>query len=48
MNLTMLPQPVFISSKLTIETLEEGLKYVQSNNKDTRMTLNGVILVSLL
>ena len=31
-------QPVIRCSKLTIETLEQGVKYVQSNNKDTRTT----------
>ena len=30
--------------KLTIESLEQGLKYVEINNKDT----NGAVLVSLL
>ena len=29
-------QPAFICSKLTIKTLEQDVKYVQSNNKDTR------------
>ena len=29
-------QPAFTSSKLTIETLKRGVKYVQVNNKDTR------------
>ena len=31
-------QPVFNCSKLTTETLEQGVKYVQFNNKDTRAT----------
>ena len=31
-------------SKLTIESLEQGLKYVEINNNDT----NGAVLVSLL
>ena len=29
-------QSAFIYSKLTIETLEQGVKYVQVSNKDTR------------
>ena len=42
-------QPAFTCSKLTIETLEQGVKYVHNkvNNKDTRTTLS-VVLVSLL
>ena len=32
-------QPTFTCLKLTIETLEQGKKYVQINNKDTRTTL---------
>ena len=31
-------QPAFICSKLTIETLEEGVKYVKVIDKDTRTT----------
>ena len=31
-------QRAFTCSKLTIETLEQGVKYVQANNKDTRAT----------
>ena len=31
-------QSAITCSKLTIETLEQGVKYVQSNNKDTRTT----------
>ena len=31
-------QRAFNCSKLTIETLEHGVKYVQANNKDTRAT----------
>ena len=31
-------QPVITCSKLTTETLEQGVKYVQSNNKGTRTT----------
>ena len=37
--------------KLTIETLEQGVKYVQSSNKDTRMTpmvINGKCAVLVL
>ena len=34
--LATLFQPAIICSKLTIETLEQGMKYVQSKNKDTR------------
>ena len=33
-------QPVFTCSQLTIETLEQGMKCVQVNNKDTRTTPN--------
>ena len=29
------PQSAITGSKITIETLEQGVKYVQSNNKDT-------------
>ena len=31
-------QPAITCSKLTIETLEQGVKHVQSNKKDTRTT----------
>ena len=31
-------QPAFTCSKLTTEALEQGVKYVQVNNKDTRAT----------
>ena len=31
-------QPAFTCSKLTIETLEKGVKYAQGNNKDIRTT----------
>ena len=31
-------QPAFTCSKLTIETLDQGVKYVQSYNKGTRTT----------
>ena len=37
-------QPAFTCSKLTIQTLEQGVKYVKVNNKDT----SGIVLVSLL
>ena len=40
-------QSEFTCSKLTIETLEQGVKYVQVNNKGTRTT-PGVVLVFLL
>ena len=33
-----LSQSAFTCSKLTIEQLEQGVKYVQVNNKDTRTT----------
>ena len=43
-------QLTFIYSKLTIETLEQGLKYVRVNNKDTRTTpfasFSGVFIVN--
>ena len=32
-------QLAFTCSKLTIETLEQGVKYVRSNNKDARRML---------
>ena len=35
------------SSKSTIETLEKGMKYAQTNNKDTN-DVNDVVLVPLL
>ena len=31
-------QPAFTSSKLTKETLKQGVKYLRVNNKDTRTT----------
>ena len=31
-------QPAFTYSKLTIETLEQRVKYIKVNNKDTRAT----------
>ena len=31
-------QSAITCSKLTIETLEQGVKYVKVNNKDTRTT----------
>ena len=34
-------------SKSTIQTLEKGMKYAQTNNKDTN-NFNGVVLVPLL
>ena len=40
-------QPASACSKLTIETLEQEVKYVQVNNRDTRKTPMAV-LVSLL
>ena len=33
-------QPAFTCSKLTIETLEQGVKMFKVKNKDTRMTPN--------
>ena len=33
-----LTQPAFTCSNLTVETLEQGVKYVQINNKGTRTT----------
>ena len=38
-------QSAFTCSKLTIETLEQGMKYIQVNNKDTAID---VVLVSCL
>ena len=46
-------QPVFTRLKLAIETLEQGVKYIQSkqvNNKDTRTTTwrrSGVLIIEL-
>ena len=44
--------PAFTCSKLTIEILEQGVKYVQVNNKDTRTFnfehISYLILVFLL
>ena len=37
MNSPISPQLAFTCSKLTIETLEQSVKYVQVSNKDTRM-----------
>ena len=36
MNSLTVTQPAVTCSKSTIETLEQGVKYAQSNNKDTR------------
>ena len=36
----MIPQPAITCSKLTIETQEQSVKYVQVNNKDTRTTVS--------
>ena len=44
-GLIMTAQPAFTSSKLTIETIEQDVKYV--NNKNARIT-PGVVLMSLL
>ena len=35
--------PAITCSKLTIETWEQGVKYVQINNKDTRTTPVSVV-----
>ena len=41
------PQPAFTGSKLTTETIEQGVKYVRKiNNKDTRT--NPIIVFLLL
>ena len=37
-DLKIIAQLALTSSKLTIETLEKGVKYVQVNNKNTRTT----------
>ena len=37
-DLKIIAQLAITSSKLTIETLEKGVKYVQVNNKNTRTT----------
>ena len=39
---------IFICSKLTIETLEQVAKYVQSQQERQQNDSNGVVLVSLL
>ena len=41
-------QPAITCSKLTIETLEQGVKYVQSYQKKHQSDIIGVVLVSLL
>ena len=43
----IITRPAIMCSKLTTETLEQGVKYVQVNNKDTKTT-PGVVLVFLL
>ena len=40
-------QPAITYSKVIIEILEQGVKYVQVNNKDTRTTQMASFLVSL-
>ena len=41
-------QPVFTCSKLTIETLEQVVKYFQSQHQRHQNDANGVVLVFLL
>ena len=41
-------QPAFTCSKFTIETLEQGVKYVQSQQQRHQKDTIGVDLVSLL
>ena len=41
-------QPAFTYLKLTIETLEQSVKYVQSQQERHQNKNNGVVLVSLL
>ena len=40
--------PAFTCSKLTIETLEQDVKYVQSQQQRYQNDTSGVVLVSLL
>ena len=42
------PKPAITYSKVTIEMLEQGKKYVHVNNKDTRTTQMALFLVPLL
>ena len=44
----MSTQPAFTCSKLTIETLEQGVKYIQSKQQRYQNDANDVVLVSLL
>ena len=42
-------QPTFTCSNLTIEAMEKGVKYVQSNDKNSRTTLvslSGVFVIN--
>ena len=41
-------KPAITYSKVTIEMLEQGKKYVHVNNKDTRTTQMALFLVPLL
>ena len=43
--LIILSQPAFTCSKLTIEIQEQGVKYVQINNKRHQNDANGVSLL---
>ena len=46
--LVLSAKPAFTYSKLTIETLERGVQYVQSQEKRHQKDASGVVLVSLL
>ena len=48
MRLNVDAQPAIICSHLTTNTIEQGVKLLKGKDKDTRTTLNDVILVSLL
>ena len=41
------PQSTFTCSKLTKETLEQGVEYVQDNNKETETTPLASLLLTL-
>ena len=47
-NVSATTQPAFTCSKLTIETPEQGLKYVQNYQKGHQNDAIGIVLVSLL
>ena len=48
LNTSLTAQPATTCSKLTTETLEQDVKYVQSEQQRHQNDANGVVLVSLL